>query len=113
MQRRSPLDHSREIERFLRAGPMSAAQLMTALGVSQPTLSRTIQNLAHLVTSFRIAGQRTPRYALLRELPRGLGARQPIYRYLGQGNVVPFAQVEFLSVWRLRLRSWGACCRTR
>lgn len=76
---------------------MSAAQLMAALGVSQPTLSRTIQNLAHSVTSFRIAGQRTPRYALLRELPRGLGARQQIYRYLGQGNVVPFAQVEFLS----------------
>lgn len=76
---------------------MSAAQLMAALGVSQPTLSRTIQNLAHSVTSFRIAGQRTPKYALLRELPRGLGARQQIYRYLGQGHVVPFAQVEFLS----------------
>jgi len=81
----------------LRAGPMSAAQLVAALGVSQPTLSRTIQNLARSVTSFRIPGHRTPRYALLRELPQGLSARQQIYRYLGQGNVVSFAQVEFLS----------------
>lgn len=76
---------------------MSAAQLVAALGVSQPTLSRTIQSLARSVTSFRIPGHRTPRYALLRELPQGLSARQQIYRYLGQGNVVPFAQVEFLS----------------
>lgn len=76
---------------------MSAAQLTAALGVSQPTLSRTIQNLARSVTSFRIPGHRTPRYALLRELPQGLNARQQIYRYLGQGNVEPFAQVEFLS----------------
>lgn len=76
---------------------MSAAQLVAALGVSQPTLSRTIQNLARSVTSFRISGHRTPRYALLRELPQGLSARQQIYRYLRQGNVEPFAQVEFLS----------------
>lgn len=76
---------------------MSAAQLVAALGVSQPTLSRTIQSLARSVTSFRIPGHRTPRYALLRELHQGLSARQQIYRYLGQGNVVPFAQVEFLS----------------
>lgn len=76
---------------------MSAAQLVAALGVSQPTLSRTIQSLARSVTSFRIPGHRTPQYALLRELPRGLNARQRIYRCLGQGNVEPFAEVEFLS----------------
>lgn len=97
MQRRSPPDHSQEIERLLRAGPMSAAQLVAGLGVSQPTLSRTIQSLARSVTSFRVPGHRTPRYALLRELPRGLSARQHIYRCLGQGNVEPFAEVEFLS----------------
>ncbi len=76
---------------------MSAAQLVTALGVSQPTLSRTIQGLTRSVTSFRIAGVRTPQYALLRELPRGLNARQRIYRCLGSGHIKPFADVEFLS----------------
>ena len=96
-RRQSPADHSREIERFLRGGPLSAAQLMAALGVSQPTLSRTIHGLAHSVTSFRIKGDRTPRYALLRELPQGLGPRQRIYRHLGSGHIEPFADVEFLA----------------
>lgn len=76
---------------------MSAAQLVAALGVSQPTLSRAIHDLARSVTSFRIPGHRTPQYALLRELPQGLNARQQIYRCLRQGNVEPFAEVEFLS----------------
>jgi hypothetical protein len=76
---------------------MSAAQLVSALGVSQPTLSRTIQKLTHSVTTFRITGERTPRYALLRELPLGLSARQRIYQHLSGGNIEPFADVEFLS----------------
>lgn len=96
-QRLSLSEHSREIERSLRGGPLSAAQLMTALGVSQPTLSRTIQELDHSVTSFRIRGDRTPRYALLRELPLRLGPRQRVYRVSSAGNIEPFADVEFLS----------------
>lgn len=76
---------------------MSAAQLVAALGVSQPTLSRTIQGLADSVTSFRVKGDRTPKYALLRELPQGLNARQRIYRHLSSGSIEPFAEVEFLS----------------
>lgn len=76
---------------------MSAAQLVAVLGVSQPTLSRTIQRLTRSVTNFRITGDRTPRYALLRELPQGLVARQRIYRHLGGGSIEPFADVEFLA----------------
>lgn len=76
---------------------MSAAQLMAVLGVSQATFSRTIQQLTHSVTSFRIKGDRTPKYALLRGLPQGLSARQRIYRYLGSGSIEPFADVEFLA----------------
>lgn len=76
---------------------MSAAQLVTLLGVSQPTLSRTIQRLADSVTSFRIKGNRTPQYALLCELPQGLNARQRIYRSRSSGKLEPFAEVEFLS----------------
>ncbi|HEY4083916.1 MAG TPA: HipA domain-containing protein [Burkholderiaceae bacterium] len=64
--------------------------------MSQPTLSRTIRELSRAVTAFRVTGDRTPRYALLRQLPLGLNARQRIYRHLSAGNVAPFADVEFL-----------------
>jgi len=87
---------SQELVRTLALGHRSAAQLMNVLGVSQPTLSRTIQGLARSVTSFRIKGERTPRYALLRELPQGLSARQRLYRHLRSGHIEPFAEVEFL-----------------
>lgn len=90
-------DLAGDLERALRGGWLSAARLAAALGVSQPTISRTIQQLARSVTSFRIPGDRTPRYALLRELPRGLSPRQRIYRCLERGGVEPFADVEFLS----------------
>ena len=81
----------------MRGGAQTAAQLMAALGVSQPTLSRTIQSLSSTVTMFRISGDRTPRYALLRQLPLGLNSRQRIYRLLSSGSIEPFAEVEFLS----------------
>lgn len=76
---------------------MSAAQLQIALNVSQPTLSRTIRGLSRTVTTFRVTGDRTPRYALLRQLPLGLNPRQRIYRHLSVGNIEPFAEVEFLA----------------
>lgn len=87
----------REIERLLSSGPRTGAQLTAALGISQPTLSRAIRTLADTVTSFRVKGQRTPLYARLRQLPVGLNARQRIHRYLGQGQIRPFAEVEFLA----------------
>ncbi len=71
--------------------------MQQALGVSQPTLSRTILQLASSVTMFRVAGVRTPRYALLRALPLGLNPRQKIYRHLSSGRIAPFAEVEFLA----------------
>ncbi len=88
---------AQDIERILRVGPKSAAQLLAALGISQPTLSRTIQQLSQTVTSFRISGDRTPRYALLRPLPLGLKPRQRIYRLISSGQIEPFADIEFLS----------------
>lgn len=36
-------------------------------------------------------------YGLLRQLPMGLSARQRIYRHLREGNIEPFADVEFLA----------------
>ncbi len=53
--------------------------------------------MSKTVTSFRVTGQRTPLYALLRQLPMGLHPRQHIHRYLGQGHIRPFADVEFLT----------------
>ena len=88
---------AQKIERILKGGPQSAAQLIAALGVSQPTLSRTIQGLSRSVTTMRVTGERTPRYALLRELPQGLNPRQRIHRVLRSGSIAPFAEVEFLS----------------
>lgn len=78
-------------------GPRTGAQLTTALGISQPTLSRTIRALSSTVTPFRVTGQRTPLYGLLRPLPLGLNPRQRIHRCLGAGHIRPFAEVEFLA----------------
>ena len=85
------------IQRLLQGGPQSAAQLTAALGISQPTLSRAIHTLTRSVTTFKVTGDRTPRYALLRQLPLGLNSRQRIYRVLHSGSIEPFAEVEFLS----------------
>lgn len=90
-------DLGHEVERALSGGPRTAAQLTEILGISQPTLSRTIRALSKTTTSFRVAGQRTPRYGLLRQLPMGLNARQRIHRLLSKGNIRPFADVEFLA----------------
>ncbi len=70
---------------------------MSALSLSQPTLSRTIQSLPSSITSFRVTGQRTPLYGLLRRLPMGVNPRQRIHRFLGEGQIRPFAEVEFLA----------------
>ncbi len=88
---------AQEIERILKGRPQSAAQLTAALGVSQPTLSRAIQALTRSVTTLRVTGHRTPRYALLRQLPFGLSPRQRIHRVLRSGSIAPFAEVDFLS----------------
>jgi hypothetical protein len=85
------------LERALRRGPQTAAQLLAALRVSQPTLSRALRGLGPAATSFRIRGERAPRYALLRRLPLGLHSRQRISRVLSAGSIEPFAEVEFLA----------------
>jgi hypothetical protein len=53
--------------------------------------------LSGSVTSFRVKGHRTPKYALLRQLPFGISARQRVYRVLASGSIQPFADVEFLA----------------
>ena len=87
----------RELERLLRLGPRSAQELMSSLGISQPTLSRTIHAFPEALASFRISGDRTPKYGLLRKLPGGLNPRQKVYRISDTGSIEPFADVAFLS----------------
>lgn len=94
-QERDPLGQA--LLRILRKGPQSAAQVTAALGISQPTFSRTIHELGSHVTWFRVSGQRTPLYAALRTLPQGLNPRQSIHRSLSTGKIAPFAAVEFLA----------------
>ena len=86
-----------ELERFLRHEPRSAQELASALSISQPTLSRTIQALPGVLTSFRVSGDRTPKYATLRKLAGGLNPRQIVYRISDTGSYEEFAKVEFLS----------------
>lgn len=82
---------------LLRSGPRSAKELTEALGISQPTLSRTIQSHPDEVTHFRISGYRTPKYALLRSPHPTLSPRQTVYRILSTGAIEPFAEIEFLA----------------
>jgi HipA-like C-terminal domain len=106
-------DVPHEIERALRGGRSSAATLVTTLGISQPTLSRAIRELGQKVTSFRVSGERTPQYALLRQLPLGVDPRQRVYRYLSNGKVEPFAELEFLAGGATLERIGGAKATTR
>lgn len=64
--------------KLLRSGPKTAEQLMAALKVSQPTLSRTIQAGPQRFLKFRVSGQRTPMYACERPLPGGVSPSQRI-----------------------------------
>lgn len=81
----------------MRSGPRSAQELVNALGISQPTLSRTIQAFPALFTTFRVSGDRTPKYGRLRDLPGGLNPRQTIFRISNTGAMETFAEVEFLT----------------
>lgn len=106
-------DVPQRIELALRAGRSSAANLVATLGISQPTFSRAIRQLGQSVSSFRVSGERTPQYALLRQLPLGIDPRQRVYRYLSNGKVEPFAEVEFLAGGATLERVGGAKAKTR
>ncbi|VVE83138.1 hypothetical protein PSP31120_03986 [Pandoraea sputorum] len=86
-----------EIRRLLRLGPLTAQEIMADLSISQPTLSRVIREAPELFTTFRISGDRTPKYATLRPLPGELSPRQTVYRVSAEGAIEPFVRVEFLA----------------
>ncbi len=87
-------DRIARLRRALESGSKSAEALMQGLGVSQPTLSRIIHEIGALL--FRIKGQRTPVYGLLRSIPR-VPSRQPVYRVTEEGGVERTGTVNLLS----------------
>lgn len=92
-----PLPRIEDLRRLLSHGVRTAHEITSAMAISQPTLSRLVRSAPELFTNFRISGERTPKYGLLRALPSALNARQSVYQVLGDGAIEPFAQMEFLS----------------
>lgn len=64
---------------FLRRGPATAGELVAALGVSQPTVSRALRPLEAAARVVRFGTTRGARYGLAREV-QGVGSRWPLYR---------------------------------
>jgi HipA-like C-terminal domain len=84
-----------QILKCLAFGPLSSAALQARLGISQATLSRTIQKNASQFVTLRLHGVRTPQYGQLRSLT-GVKAIQAMYRIDEAGRVHPFAELMFL-----------------
>ncbi|MGH8026127.1 MAG: type II toxin-antitoxin system HipA family toxin YjjJ [Pseudoxanthomonas sp.] len=82
-----------QLEDLLRLrSPQTAAELATALGVSQPTLSRAIASSGQVV---RIGNARATRYVLSREIARA-GRRWPLYRIDAHGRAEILGELRAL-----------------
>lgn len=82
------------IRKALSLGPRPVDELLGLLQISQATFSRTIQSMAPEVLQFRVSGQRTPRYALVRTGP--VASPQPLFRVGEDGKVGELGSVIFL-----------------
>lgn len=77
------------------AAPQSAKALATALGISQPTLSRALRRLGN--QQLAVLGQaRSTRYALFRDI-RGMGHHFPVIRIGADGSSVRAGELLALS----------------
>ena len=82
------------MERVLQArGPSSARELVVALGISQPTLSRRIAASGSAI--IRIGRGRASRYALARDVARA-GNRWPLYRLDARGQAQALGELRAL-----------------
>ncbi len=82
-------------------GVATAAQLQTALGVSQPTVSRTLAPLIESGQVQKVGAARSQRYVVPRHVP-GVGTSVPIMRVDAYGQASPFARLVPLeggAVW--------------
>lgn len=81
------------VELLRRQGPVTAAQVAAALGISQPTVSRLLATAGNVVV--RIGKARAARYALGREVGRA-GSRWPLFRISDQGQAESLGQLHAL-----------------
>ena len=96
---RFPPDAERRLgaaQRLLSQSTMAASELLTALGTSQPTLSRTIHQIPDSL-QFRVSGVRTPRYGIVRRLPGNLGGQQKVFRIDAHGSITEVGTVCLLA----------------
>jgi len=77
---------------LLYKGPTPASQVVAALAVSRPTLSRLVHDTPRVV---RLGRARSTRYALRREV-RTLGNRWPLYRISADGRPSAVANLHAL-----------------
>lgn len=87
-----------------RFGVASSAQLQAALGKSQPTLSRTLRELAGQVVV--LGQQRSARYALLHEI-LGLPGQQPLWWTNAEGAHHEWGMINYLGAERLQVQAPG------
>lgn len=73
-----------DLQQALLSGPRTARELASALGVSQPTVSRLLARHAHEVVA--IGKARAARYALRRSV-RDIGSAWPVFRVNAVGEV--------------------------
>ena len=81
-----------KITRILQQGAVSASELKLLLGISQPTLSRWVKRVPHLV---RIGETYHSKYALQVEVP-GIGSEQGVYMVTEEGILKPVGVIKFL-----------------
>ena len=76
-----------------RDGPLTAAALAAALGISQPTVSRRLASAGERIV--RIGKARSSRYALAHDIGRA-GSRWPLYRIDSQGRSEALGELSAL-----------------
>jgi len=99
-----------ELRQLLRGRLLSAAELCSLLGVSQPTLSRLLRAAQPDVAQVKRARQRTPLYGLLRG-DLGVAPRQPLHRVDAEGRVLQIGEVLFLDTGGTYVRCAEAAYR--
>lgn len=96
------------IVRRLSDGPATAADLIRALGVSQPVLSRAVQALQREGRIVRIGAARSTRYGLLRAIA-GAGSSWPVFQIDERGEAHEVGHLHALA----RLHCFSDCERPR
>lgn len=84
------------IKRLLSRRSLAASDLLSALDISQPTLSRTIHQIPDAI-QFRVSGVRTPRYGIVRRLPGNLSGQHKVFRIDRQGSLAEAGTVCLLA----------------